>query len=106
MPPEAGFLSKAFPAVRAFIGFLLHRHFPFWEVSLVMLHKVRDLPEAFPTVWTLIRLLSGMSPLVFFQVSGLAESFSTVAAFVGFFSSVSPLVGDQVRAGAEGLLTA
>lgn len=104
--PKARFLSETFPAVRAFIGFLLHWHFPFWKVSLVMLHKVRDLPEAFATVWTLIRLLSGVSPLVFFQISGLAEPFPTVTTFVWFLSRVSPLMGNEVRARAERFLTA
>jgi len=62
------------------------------SVNPLVWFQMSWMTESLVTVWTLVRFLSSVDPLVWFQISWIIESLVAVWTLVRFLSSVNPLV--------------
>lgn len=85
MLPQLAARNEALPTVRADVRLLP-------SVGPGVRNKVRLLIETFAAGGALVRPLSGMSPFMYHQMPGLTESFSAVWTFIRLLPLVGPLV--------------
>lgn len=82
-------LTKALPALRAFVGVLSH-------VGLLVCGKIGFQVEAVTTVCAGIQFLLCVCSDMIYKLTADAKGFPTIGAFIGFLSSVASLVRNQV----------
>lgn len=75
---------------------------PFLQVDFFVSTEVWPIAVGFPTLHTLVELLSSMDPLVFSEERILAEGLSTLITLIGLLSSMDPLMSIKVGFTAKG----